>query len=202
MGELKDASSLKDIFKTHCSSHPELKKFWKKKSKDLSKKFELEQVNKEEEDQDEESEKVEKKEKNKKSDKNEKLLTKKKERPVESEEESEEEVKVVKPKTELKNANTNATKNNQNNGTAAKTPFKRIDDSLKDVLHRDLQDNSYEKYMNMSGDANGQLANEKLKFTKGRDFKKEKTKFKNKVGFGAGGISCQVRSIKLDSDSD
>jgi hypothetical protein len=191
---------LKDIFKSHCSSHPELKKFWKKKSKDLSKKYELEQVNKEE-DQDEESETVEKKEKIKIKI-NEKLLTKKKERPVESEEESEEEIKVVKPKTDLKNGNGNTSKNNQNNNTAAKTPFKRIDDSLKDDLHKDLQDNSYEKYMNMSGDANGQLANEKLKFTKGRDFKKEKTKFKNKVGFGAGGISTQVRSIKLDSDSD
>lgn len=56
--------------------------------------------------------------------------------------------------------------------------------------------------MNTTGENYGQQANEKLKFTKGKGFKKEKTKFKNKTAFGGMNISTQVRSIPLDSDSD
>jgi len=44
-------------------------------------------------------------------------------------------------------------------------------------------------------------ANQKLKVTKGKDFKKEKTKFKNKTAFGGINISNQVKSISLE-DSD
>ena len=174
-----------------------MKKFWKKKTKDLANKYEFEQVNKEESD----DEKVEKKKnKTKKDD----LLNKKKERAVETDEESEE-VKPVEKKR--KSSNAEAFKapisvKNQNNETASKTPFKRIDDSLKDNLHHDLQDNSYEKYMALSGDDYGKHANDKLKVTKGRDFKKEKTKFKNKTAYGGLNICTQVRSIKLEDDSD
>ena len=52
------------------------------------------------------------------------------------------------------------------------------------------------------GDDYGTHANEKLKVTKGRDFKKEKTKFKNKTAFGGYSISNEVKSIKLDFDDD
>ncbi len=45
-------------------------------------------------------------------------------------------------------------------------------------------------------------ANEKLKETKGRDFKKEKTKFKNKTSCGGYKISNQVNSISLEFDDD
>ena len=48
----------------------------------------------------------------------------------------------------------------------------------------------------------GKFANEKLKVTRGKDFKKEKTKFKNKTSAGGLQISQDVRSIKLDDDSD
>jgi len=82
------------------------------------------------------------------------------------------------------------------------TPFQRIDSKLKDGLHYDLQDNSYAGFMTKTGENYGHEANEKLKVTKGRDFRKEKTKFKNKTSFGGLNISCEVRSIPLDVDSD
>ena len=57
--------------------------------------------------------------------------------------------------------------------------------------------------MNKTGNDYGKVANEKLKVTKGRDFKKEKTKFKNKTAFGGYTIDTNVRSIPLeDADSD
>jgi hypothetical protein len=172
-----------------------LKKFWKKKTKDLAQKYELEEVNKEESG----DEKVEKKKnKTKKDD----LLKKKKERAEETDEESVEAKPVDKKKTHTESFKAPINVKNQNNETASKTPFKRIDDSLKDNLHHDLQDNSYEKYMALSGDDYGKHANDKLKVTKGRDFKKEKTKFKNKTAYGGLNICTQVRSIKLDDDSD
>ena len=71
---------------------------------------------------------------------------------------------------------------------------------MKEVLPESLQDNSYESFMNKTGENYGRQANEKLKFTKGRDFKKEKTKYKNKTAFGGLSISTAVRSIALDDD--
>ena len=56
----------------------------------------------------------------------------------------------------------------------------------------------YEK----TGDNFGLLANDKLKITRGKDFRKEKTKFKNKTSAGGMTISQTVRSIQLESDSD
>ena len=54
--------------------------------------------------------------------------------------------------------------------------------------------------MYKTGEKYGTQANEELKFTKGRDFKKEKTKFENKTAFGGLSISTAVRSIALDDD--
>jgi hypothetical protein len=219
MGEMKNATSLKDIFKFYCSSHPELKKFWKKKTKDLASQFNLEAVNKKkEETEDEESEEEVKPKAKAKSDdtkkatpkveeKNSKLLNKKTVRKDSSdsdESESEEEIKKPLPKKEKKSNESNGIANNAptpiKNGI--KTPFKRIDDSLKEILPVSLQDNSYEKFMNSTGENYGHAANEKLKITKGKGFKKEKTKFKNKTAFGGLNISTEVRSIPLDTDSD
>ncbi|MCQ2818969.1 MAG: hypothetical protein MJ252_17020 [archaeon] len=81
-------------------------------------------------------------------------------------------------------------------------PFQRIDNSLKDKLPASLKDNSYEFFMRKTGDNFGQLANDKLKITRGKDFKKEKTKFKNKSSAGGFTISQTIRAIKLDDDSD
>ena len=199
---MKDSTSLKDIFKFYCSSHSQIKKFWKKKSKSLEEAYHFERV---------EKELVQEK-------KGKKLLNKKQARKDESEEEDSEEeskVQVKAKKTEKNDTPTPVTKNSKiekventktSNGASyngnSNTPFKRINDSLKDVLPENLQDNSYEKFMNTTGENYGKEANEKLKFTKGRDFKKEKTKFKNKTAFGGLSISTQVRSIPLDTDSD
>lgn len=232
MGEMKNATSLKDIFKFYCSSHSDLKKFWKKKTKDLASQFNLEAVNKKKEETDDEESEEEIKniktkanskkledtkkvvQKDKKVDeKNSKLLNKKTVRKDSSDsdesksektEKSEEEIKKPISKTEKKSHESNGAAKNISTpfNSSAKTPFKRIDDSLKEVLPESLQDNSYEKFMNSTGENYGHMANEKLKITKGKGFKKEKTKFKNKTAFGGLNISTEVRSIPLDSDSD
>ena len=53
-----------------------------------------------------------------------------------------------------------------------------------------------------SGNAYGKEANDKLKIVKGKDFRKEKTKFKNKTTFSSSNITQEVKSIKLDYDSE
>jgi hypothetical protein len=193
ISDLKEAKSLKDIFKFFCSSHPQIKKFWKKKSKSLEEDYNLEKVVKEQAQNKKET----------------KLLNKKKQRQEESEENESEDEEVVKPKKKPQDVATPIAKNTKSeitnngiNGTGTKIPFKRIDDSLKDALPENLQDNSYDKFMNRTGENYGKLAHEKLKLTKGKGFKKEKTKFKNKTAFGGTSISTEVRSIPLDSDSD
>lgn len=85
---------------------------------------------------------------------------------------------------------------------ASKLPFKRIDESKYAIKNKVLADNSWEHYEKISGNTMGREANERLKFTAGRDFKKEKTKFKNKSGFGGNTISLEAKSIKLCSDSE
>jgi hypothetical protein len=230
---MKDKFCLKDMVKFFIKTQPEIKKFWKKKSKELTSKFELENVNEEEEI--EEVQKVQKT-KNVATLTNQKLLNKKHKRGEDSdddEEISEKSEKLVKknkntPAVQNGGSNKNKTQNGKvakkeessdeeeeeiknvpipskkangnNNNNLDKTPFKRIDNSLKGILPETLQDNSYDSFMNQTGENYGQQANEKLKFTKGRDFKKEKTKFKNKTAFGGLSISTEVRSIPLDDD--
>lgn len=87
------------------------------------------------------------------------------------------------------------------NNNAERKPFSRIDNAFKEKLPTTLKDNSYEFFMRKTGDSFGQVANDKLKITRGKDFKKEKTKFKNKTSAGGFTISQTVRSIPLD-DSD
>ena len=200
---MKDKFCLKDMVKYFISSQPEVKKFWKKKSKNLTKKYELENVNEKEKSESQPDKKLLNKKrkmqveeetvvKSKNSATNGKNKNGKHTKKVESEDESED--------LNLNNFAVPAPTKNANDAGRDKTPFKRIDDSLKEVLPESLQDNSYESFMNKTGENYGRQANEKLKFTKGRDFKKEKTKYKNKTAFGGLSISTAVRSIALDDD--
>ena len=191
------------MVKYFISSQPEVKKFWKKKSKNLTKKYELENVNEKEKSESQPDKKLLNKKrkmqveeetvvKSKNSATNGKNKNGKHTKKVESEDESED--------LNLNNFAVPAPTKNVDDAGRDKTPFKRIDDSLKEVLPESLQDNSYESFMNKTGENYGRQANEKLKFTKGRDFKKEKTKYKNKTAFGGLSISTAVRSIALDDD--
>ena len=81
-------------------------------------------------------------------------------------------------------------------------PFKRIDDSkLKYEVPEKYRDNSYAAYLKQTGDNFGKAANDKLIVTRGKGFRKEKTKFKNKTFHGGVTISTTVRSIPLEDDS-
>jgi hypothetical protein len=216
---MKDQVNLKEIFKFYFAAHPKIKKFWKKKSKEIVEKYDVEDVTvKAMEQNDEEGDEVvfkNKKSKNSASSiinvnrkQDDKMLNKKTQRKEETEEESEEsevEQKIVlngNNKTKKENLTDKSTPVNKQISNNFNIPFKRIDNSLKEVLPESLKDNSYESFMCKTGEDYGKQANEKLKFTKGRDFKKEKTKYKNKTAFGGMNISTQVRSIKLDDDSD
>ena len=55
--------------------------------------------------------------------------------------------------------------------------------------------------MKQTGDDFGKAANDKLIVTRGKGFRKEKTKFKNKTFHGGMTISTSVRSIPLEDDS-
>ena len=83
-----------------------------------------------------------------------------------------------------------------------RVPFKRIDDSkLNYEVPEKYRDNSYAAYMKQTGDDFGKAANDILIVTRGKGFRKEKTKFKNKTFHGGMTISTSVRSIKLEDDS-
>lgn len=81
-------------------------------------------------------------------------------------------------------------------------PFKRVSEEIVEQLDDHFKDNSYETFMMKSGNTYGKEANDKLKVVRGKDFKKEKTKFKNKSAAGSFSISTEIKSIKLDLDSD
>ena len=82
-----------------------------------------------------------------------------------------------------------------------RVPFKRIDDSkLKHEVPEKYRDNSYAAYLKQTGDDFGKAANDKLIVTRGKGFRKEKTKFKNKTFHGGMTISTTVRSIPLEDD--
>ena len=137
-------------------------------------------------------------------------LTKKKTKRTKSEDKEEEEEKPKKKKKEDKKKKEEEdidfdkmefAPRPKASSNPDRVPFQRIKEDSK-ILPPALQDNSYEAYMRKTGDNFGQLANEKLKVTRGKDFKKEKTKFKNKTSAGGMTISETVRSIKLEDDSD
>ena len=138
------------------------------------------------EDEEENEEKNSKKKKNKNSNISEEK-PKKKRKNTEESIDLEKEVKFIpKPKAE---------------SNPERKPFKRIDDdSITNNIK--IKDNSYEAFMKKTGDKFGKAANDKLIVTRGKDFRKEKNKFKNKTFHGGFTISQNVRSTKLYNDSD
>ena len=150
-----------------------------KEEKKSKKKIKLEESDNEENDKDKKDE--EKEEKPKKS------KNKDKKKKDEDDIDLEKEVKFIpKPKSD----------NNPD-----RVPFKRIDDSkLKHEVPEKYRDNSYAAYLKQTGDDFGKAANDKLIVTRGKGFRKEKTKFKNKTFHGGMTISTTVRSIPLEDD--
>jgi hypothetical protein len=83
-----------------------------------------------------------------------------------------------------------------------KKPFSRIDAEKYSQDNSILANNSYDNYALHTGNVGAIEANNRLKTVVGKDFKKEKNKFKNKSGFGNSKITLDVKSTKLDFDSD
>ncbi|CAD8205491.1 unnamed protein product [Paramecium octaurelia] len=77
--------------------------------------------------------------------------------------------------------------------------FQKCDESVYDKLPEHLRVNAFEaKKMFGEGDEYGEFGNEKLKFTRGDNFKKEKGKLKNRQFQGMGSINLNsINSIKL-----
>jgi hypothetical protein len=152
----------------------------KEKEEKKEKKEKSAKKQKKQEDKEDESEKEEEKETKKNK--------KKKKKADEEDIDLEKEVQFIpKPKSD----------NNPN-----RVPFKRIDDShIKYQVPEKLRDNSYAAFMKQTGDDFGKAANDKLIVTRGKGFRKEKTKFKNKTFHGGNTISTTVRSIPLEDDS-
>ena len=138
------------------------------------------------EDEEENEEKNLKKKKRKNSNISEEKLKKKRKNTEESIDLEKEVQFIPKPKAE---------------SNPERKPFKRIDeDSITNPIK--IKDNSYEAFMKKTGDNFGKAANDKLIVTRGKDFRKEKNKFKNKTFHGGFTISQNVRSTKLYNDSD
>ena len=153
----------------------------KKEEKKSKKKKKLEDSDNEEKPEDKKDEEEEEKPKKSKN-------KDKKKKEEDEDIDLEKEVKFIpKPKSD----------NNPN-----RVPFKRIDDSkLKYEVPEKYRDNSYAAYLKQTGDDFGKAANDKLIVTRGKGFRKEKTKFKNKTFHGGVTISTTVRSIPLEDDS-
>ncbi|KAA6377161.1 MAG: hypothetical protein EZS28_027311, partial [Streblomastix strix] len=77
-----------------------------------------------------------------------------------------------------------------------KAPFRRVDPSKYQVKDERLADNRYEK---KQGDDWGAIASQKLKPTRGKDFRSAKTKLKRGT-YRGGEINQGVNSILLSED--
>ncbi|CAD8082196.1 unnamed protein product [Paramecium primaurelia] len=77
--------------------------------------------------------------------------------------------------------------------------FQKCDESVFDKLPDHLRDNTFEAKKKFGeGDQYGEFGNDKLKFTRGDNFKKEKGKLKNRQFQGMGSINLNsINSIKL-----
>ncbi|CAD8083426.1 unnamed protein product [Paramecium primaurelia] len=77
--------------------------------------------------------------------------------------------------------------------------FQKCDETVYDKLPDHLRDNTFEAKKKFGeGDQYGEFGNEKLKFTRGDNFKKEKGKLKNRQFQGMGSINLNsINSIKL-----
>lgn len=84
--------------------------------------------------------------------------------------------------------------------SANKPSFTRVADGRSDHLNDNLRDNTFEAKARYGrgGDVYGTRANEKLVVVKGKDFRKEKTKMKNKNFHGSGNdLTYQCNSIRF-----
>ena len=81
-------------------------------------------------------------------------------------------------------------------------PFTRINPNIIANVENHLLDNTYDGFLERSGNSYGKEASDKLIVVKGKDFRKEKNKFKNKTAFSSSDITKEVKSIKLDYDSE
>ncbi|CAK57529.1 unnamed protein product (macronuclear) [Paramecium tetraurelia] len=77
--------------------------------------------------------------------------------------------------------------------------FQKCDETVYEKLPDHLRDNTFEAKKKFGeGDQYGEFGNEKLKFTRGDNFKKEKGKLKNRQFQGMGSINLNsINSIKL-----
>ncbi|CAD8174481.1 unnamed protein product [Paramecium pentaurelia] len=77
--------------------------------------------------------------------------------------------------------------------------FQKCDEAVFDKLPDHLRDNTFEAKKKFGeGDQYGEFGNDKLKFTRGDNFKKEKGKLKNRQFQGMGSINLNsINSIKL-----
>ncbi|CAD8115900.1 unnamed protein product [Paramecium sonneborni] len=77
--------------------------------------------------------------------------------------------------------------------------FQKCDETVYEKLPEHLRDNTFEAKKKFGeGDQYGEFGNEKLKFTRGDNFKKEKGKLKNRQFQGMGSINLNsINSIKL-----
>ena len=190
--------SLKEMIMEYINNNKSLKKKIKEKIKKLT-----------EESEDEEKEETKrKKRKNSKVSNNEELNEEEEERTFKNKKRknsntlSEEKVKKKRKKKEESIDLEKEVKfipKPKGDSNPERKPFKRIDDTIK---NNKLKDNSYEAYMKNTGDNFGKAANDKLIITRGKDFRKEKNKFKNKTFHGGFTISQGIRSTKLYNDSD
>lgn len=77
--------------------------------------------------------------------------------------------------------------------------FRRVKEEEIVIKKRELANNDFDA--KQGADGYGKIANEILKFTKGKSFRHEKTK-KKRGTYKGGPINMGVTSIKFDSDSD
>ncbi|CAD8112774.1 unnamed protein product [Paramecium sonneborni] len=77
--------------------------------------------------------------------------------------------------------------------------FQKCDETIYEKLPEHLRDNTFEAKKKFGeGDQYGEFGNDKLKFTRGDNFKKEKGKLKNRQFQGMGSINLNsINSIKL-----
>nr|XP_039258927.1 nucleolar and coiled-body phosphoprotein 1-like [Styela clava] len=99
------------------------------------------------------------------------------------------------PKTPLQNnINTSKSSGKKSNKSTPNTPFRRVKDEDFEIDHK-FSDNSF----GSKRDSWGEAAHNILKHTKGKSFRREKTKMK-RGHYRGGSINMEVCSIQFDSD--
>eukprot|EP01017_Pseudomicrothorax_dubius_P006520 TRINITY_DN11874_c0_g2_i1.p1 TRINITY_DN11874_c0_g2~~TRINITY_DN11874_c0_g2_i1.p1 ORF type:complete len:245 (+),score=102.08 TRINITY_DN11874_c0_g2_i1:151-885(+) len=190
--------SLKKILKYYVKHHPAL-------LKELTEELQQEEVEEQPEIVEEEVEKTQLK-KRKKSKENGEAAeepakkSKKKKKKVEVEEEEEEapQPEVEQEGEEESKSPAQVSVSSQNQGKKApppNKPFSRVDPGIYTQLPEALRDNTFwAKARYGAGDEFGMLGHTRLKDVRGKDFKKEKTKMKNKAFQGGAGFKINANA--------